>query len=236
MALKGFLETILDILYPPICFVCEKSLTDNEKEKRVCDNCLNSISINNTLFCPECRARLANNEKICHKNSLYLLAAATSYNNEIAQKLIWELKFNRRTIAAYPLAEMLGKYIYSLNFDFKDYLVIPIPLSKSRERERGFNQANEISKLLSYKMGLKIVNGALVRIKNTKPQTETNEWLERKINITGCFKIKNPELIKGQKIILLDDVFTSGSTLTEAAKILKSAGAKKIIGLVTAKV
>lgn len=236
MTFKKFFETILDILYPPICFVCEKLLNGNEKNRRICDNCLNFIPLNNTLFCPECRARLAENKKICHENSLYLLAAAASYNNEMVQKLIWNLKYNRQTIAAYPLVEILNKYLNSLNFDFKNHIIIPIPLSSQRERQRGFNQSQEIAKLLSLKTGLKIIDEALVRTKNTKPQTETMDWNERKINIEGCFKIKNPDLIKKQKIILLDDVSTSGATLTEAAKTLKIAGAKKIIGLVVAKV
>jgi ComF family protein len=234
--LKKLLEAVLDILYPPICFVCEKLLAEHEKNQRICFNCLNSIPLNNTLFCAECRARLPENKKICHQDSLYLLAAAASYNNRLVQKLIWDLKYNRQIIAVHPLAELLNKYLNLLDFDFKDYVIIPIPLSSRRERKRGFNQSAEIAKLLSLKTGLKIINNQLSRFKNTKPQTEMMDWDQRKINIEGCFKIKNLELVEGQKIILLDDVFTSGSTLNEAVKTLKFAGAKKIIGLVVAKV
>jgi len=236
MISKKFFATILDVLYPPICFICEKSLDKSEKERRICDDCLNSIPLFNTSFCSECRSRLPENKKICHEDNLYLLGAATSYNNEIIQKLIWELKFNRRTVAAYPLTEILRYYLTSLSFDFTDYQILPIPLSKLRERERGFNQSAEIAKLLSIKTGLKIMGEAMIRIKNTKPQTEINDWIKRKANIDGCFKIKKPELIEGQNIILLDDVFTSGATLNEASRTLKAAGAKKIIGLVAAKV
>lgn len=234
--LKKTLEAVFDVLYPPICIICEKSLDEKEKNQRICDNCLNSVPLNNTFFCPECRARLPDNQKICHKDTQFLLAAATSYNNELVQKLIWDLKYNRRTITAYPLVELLNNYLTSLNFSLKDYRILPIPLSKSRERERGFNQTKEIAKLLSLKAGAGIIDGALIRIKDTKPQTEMPDWNERKVNIARCFKIKKLELIEGQKIILLDDVFTSGATMNEASKTLKMSGAKKIIGLVVAKV
>ncbi len=87
MRLKNLLDVFLDILYPPICVVCETHLNESEKVKRACDKCLNSVPINNALFCPKCRGRLAENKKICHQESRYLLAAATTYSNEMVQKL-----------------------------------------------------------------------------------------------------------------------------------------------------
>jgi len=115
-------------------------------------------------------------------------------------------------------------------------LIIPIPLHPSRERGRGFNQSEAIAEEISKTLGVKLMTGNLIRIKNTKPQPEIKGLEKRQENIAGCFAVKNPELIKGKKIIPIDDVFTSGSTMNEAVKILRKAGAARVIGLVIAKV
>ncbi|MEK7555309.1 MAG: ComF family protein [Patescibacteria group bacterium] len=232
----------LDILFPPFCVNCQQHL-DN-RDKLICDNCYASIKLNNTLFCPVCRTRLAENKQICHFAS-YLLASAGNYDDPVLQNLIRFFKFKSLENLSPILGKILIKYLNSLNpirqladyiLNPKSFIIIPIPLHPQRKRERGFNQAELLAKFVSDNLNLEMIDG-LKRIKNTEPQSKSKNRESRLKNISGCFKI-NPlaEInVKNKNIILVDDVFTSGATMNEAIKILKSNGAKKIIALVLAK-
>lgn len=227
----------LDILFPPICLSCQKH-TEN-RNLPVCGDCFKSIKINNTLFCPVCRARLPDGKKICHYDSPYLLAAAASYDNPAVQNLIHCFKykgFENLSVSLSEIAtEYLGDLIRNLKLEIRNFVIVPIPLYFWRERERGFNQAKLISENLSLALKLTLVDG-LKRTKKTEPQAKSKNAEERAKNISGCFAAKNPSEIAGKNILLVDDVFTSGATMNEAVKTLKSAGAGKIIALTLAKV
>src|SRR3989344_4797547 len=181
-----------------------------------------------TLFCSVCRARQPNNVKTCHKNSSYKLGSAVSYNDDTIRKMIWRLKYRGRTGYAPILAQLLEKYLENLNLKLGTYTVIPIPLSKKRLGERGYNQAAIIAKLVAERFRLNFEEGALIRVKDTKAQMEVKSWDDRKTNIAGCFGITEASLVEKKNIILIDDVFTSGSTISEAARTLKAAGAGRI--------
>ncbi len=226
---------ILDILFPPICLNCQKTLED--KNRLICQPCLSLVKLNNTLFCPVCRARLAENKKICHYDSPYLLAAAGNYDDPVLQNLIHCFKYKYFKNLAPILAEVLVKYLSNLSLSMvknQKSVVVSIPLHSRRERQRGFNQAKLIAEIVARRFNLALVD-ALKRVKDTKSQAKMKETEKRIENVSGCFTIKNPEMIQGKNIILIDDVFTSGATMNEAVRILKANGAKRIIALVIAK-
>ncbi len=221
-------KSLLDILFPVHCLGC--------KEKRdgiLCQRCFSQISVNKTFFCGKCRLRLADGKRVCHKDFPFLLGAATSYSNDLVKKLIRLLKFNFVKDAAVPLGDILRFYVSKSGFELKNFVVVPIPLSAKRLRERGFNQSELVAKNFAESLGLEINTAAFVRIKNSKPQSEARDTRERMEGVRGCFIVKN-ESLAGKNILLVDDVITSGSTMTEAAKTLKSAGARKIIALAVA--
>lgn len=228
-------DILLDILFPPLCLTCEKSLKPEEKKKHLCESCFGGISINYTLTCPICRNRLAENVKICHQNAPYRLAAAANYDSETVKTLIWRLKFEKKPVAAGVLAEILFRHLSSFRIPFSSFLLIPIPLHPSRERQRGFNESELIAKNLASRLGLPLITRALIRLKNTPPQTETKDFETRENNMKASFAVPYPDLIKNKNIILIDDVFTSGSTMGEAVKTLKENGVKRVIALVVAK-
>lgn len=226
---------ILDILFPPICLNCQKTLED--KNRLICQPCLSLVKLNNTLFCPVCRARLAESKRICHYDSPYLLAAAGNYDDPVLQNLIHCFKYKYFKNLAPILAEVLIKYLSNLSLSMvksQKSVVVFIPLHPRRERQRGFNQAKLIAEIVARRFNLALVD-ALKRVKDTKSQAKMKETEKRIENVSGCFAIKNPEMIQGKNIILIDDVFTSGATMNEAVKILKKNGAKRIIALVLAK-
>ncbi len=202
--------------------------------------CLTSgIKLNKTFFCSVCKSRLPYNKKTCHRSAPYILAPAASYSDEQVRKLIWQLKYRGRSGNAIMLGNLLINYLKNLNIARQladeNFVIVPIPLSKNRLRQRGYNQAALIAKIVAEQIQLPIEESALVRVKDSLPQAETKDWDQRRKNIAGCFGVKNPEQIKNKNIILIDDVSTSGSTLAEAVHQLKACGAKKIIGLVAAK-
>jgi len=225
---------ILDVLFPPICVNCKKLL--DKDEQIVCRHCISKISLNTTLFCPVCRARLPENKKICHFDCHYLLGAAGNYDDLILQNLIQAFKYKSVKSLAPVLTDLMLQYIshLSLVISHLSFIVVPVPLYPRRERERGFNQAKLIAKNLVENLNLEFCD-ALLRVKTTKPQAKTKDSEERAKNVDGCFKIIHSELVEEKNIILIDDVFTSGATMNEAVKVLKQNGAKKILALVIAK-
>lgn len=224
---------VLDILFPPACPLCQKVLENPTFS--LCSNCFNSVPLHQTLFCSVCLARLPENKKICHLQAKFLLGPASDYSNDSIRKLIFGLKYNRNQLFASSLAEILSVYLQKLEIPLQDFHLMAVPLHFSRERDRGFNQSGVIANLLGKKLNLALIDDVLFRSRSTASQADLEDWDKRKANIEGCFSIDNPEKLKNQKILLVDDVFTSGATLREASCLLKKAGAKQVIGLVVAK-
>lgn len=226
----------LDILFPPLCFACEKNLTPEEKKRNVCAACLASIALFDTLFCSVCGARLPGNVKTCHPAASYMLGSATSYRNEAVQRIIWRLKYEKLKSAGAPLAELLTRYLNTLDYSFVDFTVVPVPLHPERLEERGFNQAGLLATAVAATLDIPLVTNALHRVKATPAQAKMRDRKERTANLLDAFAVApNNETLRGKNIVLVDDVFTTGATIGEAVKILKIAGAKTIVALAVAR-
>jgi ComF family protein len=197
---------------------------------------ISAIQVFQTLFCPICQARLAENVKICHRDAPYKLAAASRYDGSV-KNLIWKLKYRKKKEALDPLGQILRKYVEALGplRGWKNSLIVPMPLFYKKERERGFNQSFLIGKILSEALRRPLRADALIKIKDTPPQMKIADWNKRKENVAGSFAVRHSEPIAGRKIILADDIWTSGATMNEAARILKAAGAREILAFVIAK-
>ena len=181
--------------------------------------------------------------------SLTDLYFALPYQNILAKKLIRRFKYEP---FIKELAETLVLLIIT-HFQLLDnkpnlanFILIPIPLNEKRRRWRGFNQAEEIGKELSKFLParlasqgeaggkLPLVSDCLLRVKNNYPQVELSEK-ERKENVKDIFFCQNKKEIFGKKILLVDDVYTTGATMEESARILKESGAKEVWGIVVAR-
>ena len=225
------LKSLLNAIFPQRCLSCRK----NTSGEPICQKCFSGIPINKTFFCGLCRARLADNKKICHEKFPYILGAASEYSNEAVKNLIHGLKFKYIKDAAAPLGELLALYIKTTGFQVKNFVVVPVPLSAKRLRERGFNQSELIAKSFAERVASPTETVALARIKNSKPQSGAKNVGERRENVKACFSVVGPKFVANKNILLIDDVTTSGATMLEAAKTLKAAGAKKIVALAAAR-
>ena len=207
---------ILEILFPQFCFNC---------------------GIEGTYLCEDCKSILeitGFHQKYSAPN-LKDLYFALSYNNPLSKKLIQKFKYE-------PFVKELTKPLSSLIIahfqlmdnkpDFSGFLIIPVPLEKRRMKWRGFNQAEEIGKELAEFLKIPLISDCLIKTRETISQVELPEDA-RKENVKGAFSVKNR--ILGKKILLVDDVYTTGATMTECARILRESGAKEIIGIAIAR-
>lgn len=207
----------------------------------MCQQCRSKIQIRSGLVCPECGRRMPSTDDLCHRSYGFILAAAANYENQETRQLIHALKYDNVKSAADLIAEILAYYAEELSLHhglvIKESEIVPIPLHTRKKRARGYNQAELIAEALVKKLAgdAPRINHALERVKFTRSQTECADYEKRNENILGSFSVKNDADVRGKTLLLLDDVFTSGATMREAARELKNAGAKRIIGLVFAK-
>ncbi len=223
-----------NIVFPPLCIFCEIPLTEAEQRQNTCMRCMNKIPINSALYCADCGVRMSNNKKICHFNTPYMLAAATQYNNELVKQLIKKLKYGNVRATIQPIRALLIPYLRTIQPSLTSTVIIPIPLHPARLSTRGFNQAKLIADIASETLKLPSVDG-LIRLRNTPPQTTTPDFQHRAINMHQCFATKNPELLRGRDVLLVDDVHTSGATMTAAATALREHGVRHITALTIAR-
>lgn len=248
--LNSFLELkddILDFIYPQHCAVCKKHLKREERD--VCEACWNSLVTLPDPFCPYCKSFVEHGvnpgEEI--KCSLCVSTGKTIEDHKIAlvrslgrfddyyKELIHRFKYGKKIPLGKRLAQRLGETING-DSDLKtrnSCFLIPVPLHKSRYRERGFNQSEIIAEEISKIIGLSVLKNVLKRKKNTKDQTNLSPQ-QREENVRGAFVVSQPEMINGKNIILVDDVITTGATLNECARMLKQAGAERILGITIA--
>lgn len=150
------------------------------------------------------------------------------------RELVHALKYRRSREIAEIFADMIVAHLATMQVALpKDALLVPVPLHKSRERERGFNQSFLITKILGEKLGIEVRRDVLKKIKKTVPQMELLRE-ERLKNLADTFAFSNSALVQGKTVILVDDVKTSGATLEEAARLLKQSGAKQIWAITVA--
>lgn len=225
------LDFFLELLFPAKCAGCG---ANPEKGAVLCEQCAKSLESYDSLFCGKCLARLPNGKKICHPDHPFILGACLRYHIGAAKGLIKALKFGRNKKVAGYLASRLAAYLKKLPIELDRYEIVPIPLSPARLRDRGFNQAKLIAETLSPLINIPLLDNGLIRRKHSLPQSEIHGRKERFQNVSGAFLAKT-EIVAGKNIILLDDVVTSGATMLEAARALKTGGAKKIIALAAAK-
>lgn len=220
----------LDTLFPPRCFGCNADCNNF-----LCAKCAADIPIYNAPFCPLCHNRLPEDIKHCHPDAPYKLAAVTEYRHPVIKQLIHELKYRYLISALVPIEDILRRYCATATLHTKNFIVVPVPLHRARLRERGFNQAALIARIVARCWKLTIYENALTRTRNTRQQSAARGGEARAANVAGCFVVKNPTLVTGKKIILVDDVYTSGATVSDAVRALKAASARQIVVFVLAR-
>jgi len=232
-------DFLLDLFFPRFCVGC------NQEGFYLCQDCLSLIEILENQYCPFCNLpKIVLDGKTCPRckklKALSGLYFATSYQTPLVKKMISLFKYPPfiKELSG-PLTSLIITHFQILGknhnvFKVKRFVLIPVPLHRKQLKKRGFNQSEEIAKGLSVFLDIPLMNNVLIKAKETPPQVELDEGARRE-NIKSVFLAKNPELIKGKNVLLVDDVFTTGSTMEECARVLKAAGAKEVSGVTVAR-
>lgn len=219
-ALIFLCKEVEKVIFPPCCLICGK--------------------VNSNILCKECKKQIYEkaifkiennkNEELYFQKHIYIF----KYREKI-RNLILDYKFNEKSYLYKIFSKMIIKNEKICGILQKYDIIIPVPIHKKRKKQRGYNQSELIAKEIANKIqNLKYQDNILEKTKNTLPQSSLSKK-QRKENSQNVYKITNKEKIINKRIVIFDDIYTTGSTVNAISKILKENGAKEIIILTIAK-
>lgn len=222
------LPALSSLFYPPTCVVCSGNA---ERLEYLCASCRSRAPRIVAPFCAKCSEPFFGaitqtfNCANCEHRILHFDCAVAAYRSRgPVRKLVHDFKYGRQRHLRYPLAEWLGETLSDPRLRGRRFdLIVPVPLHPARERERGFNQAALLAELLAAKAALPL-RSVLERIRYTTTQTAYDR-AERMENLHDAFRLRKNRDVRELRVLLIDDVLTTGSTLSECARVLKAAGA-----------
>ena len=230
VAIHTIWKQAVNVFFPIECAGCSK------EGEWLCNACIGKIVFNNDFACPLCGhfSFQGNTCFSCLKHSRLNGAWILGKYNDIMRTCIKHLKYYGIRDISLHLGNLMIKYLDSHfikdNFD----IIIPVPLHKRKELLRGYNQSYLLAQHVSEYYAMVFDNVSLVRKKYTQSQTKKGRE-KRLADLKNVFYVKNPSAISGKRILLIDDVLTTGATLSECAQALSSANAKSVWGFVLAK-
>lgn len=224
----------IDLIFPNICLSCGNKM---EKDNRyICKDCKSHLLFSDMDICPVCGSKLTSAKCDVCANSSFLFDEARSIypmRDEI-RNMIHNFKYKDLPKVGLFFAEMAKMYIEKNQVFMDTDFVIPVPLHKVKNRIRGFNQAEIIAKGIAKLMNFTFSNKIVVRKKFTETQTKLSRS-ERAKNVSNAFGVKNIKKIPNKNFLIVDDVFTTGSTVNSITQSLKQNGASKVYILTAAR-
>lgn len=227
-----------DLVYPPFCVSCKCPLFWQEN-KIICKECLDGlerIGLDSCWYCATPLGKYSSRQKECNecrgrKHSFTRVVSACRYN-DIARELIHAYKFNNCKSISPLLSELLYRKYMQEYSDIKFNYILPVPLHKRKQCERGYNQSALIAQQLAKMTGLTHSEAILSRVRYTTSQSLLNST-DRELNLSGAFDVNKP--LNKSTLLLVDDVFTTGSTINECAHTLRRFGANRVYAIVFAR-
>ncbi|MCB9479815.1 MAG: ComF family protein [Deltaproteobacteria bacterium] len=232
-------EAILDAILPPSCMLCAKLLPAGAAHG-LCADCRDGLVDIHPPLCRRCGMPFLQGEitRECgdcsrEKPAYDMLRAPYLYTGAL-RRAILQFKFERQTAYTRGLAGLLAT-VHGLGIDLDDYdLAMPVPLHRMRLRRRGYNQALLLGRRLLARVDLPLRHDVLARVKNTTPQPGLS-MRQRRLNVKDAFQVLRPDAVVGRKVLLIDDIVTTGATMDACAKALKAAGAERVDGIAVAR-
>ncbi|QOX79936.1 ComF family protein [Trichlorobacter lovleyi] len=227
-----------DLLLPPRCHICHKPVPDAGR-LHICPDCRADLPLAGSPVCSICGIpfQSAGDDHPCSRCIAapppYTAARAALRYEGACRDLIHHFKYNGKSYLRRPLglitAELLAPFVAAQQPD----LLVPVPLHPSRLRSRGFNQAVLLGDLLSRQWQIPLLRQGLTRTRPTPPQMELSRE-QRSTNLRGAFAVTAPDSVNNRHVMLVDDVFTTGSTLAECALVLQRAGCRTVSAVTVA--
>lgn len=218
------MRSVLDFVLPPTCIVCKRP------GGLLCAECTTTVAWVYGSMCHRCGRITETPVSACWScrqkpHALNQIRTAVWFEGAVPE-LIHALKYNQN----FALASLLGQYMATAwpDWDEPVDVILPVPLHPDRERQRGFNQSALLVEVLSEYQSCPWDGAALRRIRYTRPQVGLTAG-QRHTNLRGAF-VADPAKLAGQHVLLVDDVYTTGSTLREVAQVAREAGARRVSG------
>lgn len=236
--MKKVFRFLLKLLYPPKCIFCKSPVQDEMFE--ICPECIEQLPFKDGNLCPVCSVPVPYiyGEMLCPrcrsgKRFFDKAVAPFLYKDEVRSALI-AYKFHGKTFYAKTFAQFILKEIEKAPEGEQFDIITYVPLHPLRHISRGYNQSKMIAEYIAEKMGLPLTK-TLVKIKNTRPLS-LQKKKSRQEAVKGVYALKKSALenLKGKKILIIDDIITTGATLSECAHILKKGGAVKVFAAAAA--
>ena len=222
------LQAAVSLLYPPVCTICGRSV---RVSAYLCDQCAIKFTRIVAPFCQKCSEPFEGSITSafscanCAHRAIYFEAAVAAYRGRgIVRQIVHEFKYGRQLHLRHLLARWLRAALDDERLSGHQFdVIVPVPLHPTRQRERGFNQAGLLGELLSAQTSIP-ARAVLERIRYTTTQTALDR-AERMENLHNAFRLRKNADVRGLRVLLVDDVLTTCSTLNECSRILKRAGA-----------
>jgi ComF family protein len=236
-----WLTLILDLIYPPLCCHCAAP----SDPSGLCSSCIERIALPRPPHCQICGVPFRTRNDADHAcgpcitdpPAFGVARAAAIYDasqpaDQPLKAILQRYKYSREVALAAPLAQFLRR---QCPFDVRNYdVIVPVPLHLSRLRWRGFNQAALLARRIAAGKSVPVDVFALERTRATQPQVELDEKARRQ-NVAAAFRVSHPDRIRRRRVLLVDDVYTTGSTVNECSRVLRGAGARAVDVLVLAR-
>lgn len=228
-----------DILYPRVCPVC--GVLSDRADRHLCWNCFSRIDLLTTSLCKLCGNPLTGDpasvfkcQGCCQSKPAFDRARSAARFSGVMRDMLHSFKYGNALWLKKDLADIMhGALIAEFEYTLID-VVVPVPLFRTRLRERSYNQSLVLASALATLVDRRIDSRSLKRIRSTATQTQFNS-AQRKKNMAGAFKVVRPEWIRERTILLVDDVMTTGATLNECARELKRAGSHRVFAISAAR-
>jgi ComF family protein len=231
VALPELVSAAASLLYPATCVVCAANV---ERAEYLCGDCQQRAPRIAAPFCAKCSEpfpgaitqifRCAN----CEHRVLHFDCAVAAYRSRgVVRRLVHQFKYAKQRHLRHPVAAWLRETLHDPRLHGRHFdLIVPVPLHPARQRDRGFNQAELLADLLAASTNLPMRN-FLERIRYTTTQTAYDR-AERMENLHGAFRLRKNRDVRGLHVLLIDDILTTGSTLSECSRVLRKAGAVSV--------
>jgi ComF family protein len=224
------IRAFLDVFFPPFCHLCKAPIPRGE-DIHICPRCQGKLNPVYEPLCEKCGIPFSTENGSNHicgsclaSQPPYAAARAAFSFEGIIKELVYDFKYVKRVQCCRTLGHLVVQQLTPFISDVGPDLLVPVPLHPKRLRQRSFNQALLLGEVLAGKWCLPVDRSNLRRIRWTAPQINLSA-AQRARNVQGAFAVTHPDALAGKRVVLVDDVFTTGSTVAECSRALLSGGA-----------
>ncbi len=226
-ASHGFLTGAVRLLFPTRCPVCDRPV--KPANAQACRKCLPKLDYIRPPFCMKCGKPLSTEVEYCAdcaRRGHWYDRGVCLYGYRSARKMIYRFKYAGRREYADFLGDQMAAYLGRVILSWRPDALVPVPLHRERERVRGYNQALLLARRLGWRLGIPVCEGWLIRGRNTAPQ-KLLDSRQRQNNLIGAFKLTG-SAVKLRTIVIIDDIYTTGSTIDEIALLCRQNGVQRV--------